>query len=230
MKTFFAANWQLLLMVAVVFLLWNQPVAYPLRLLVVVFHEASHALMAIVTGGQVLEMTVNVNEGGHVRFAGGNHFLTASAGYLGSLAIGLGLVILSVRGNADRAVLAGLAVVLVVLAALYVRELFALAFILGTSALFLAVARFLAPVWSDLILRIIGLTSLIYVPYDIFSDTLARAHLRSDARIIAEVTGIPTVIWGALWVIMSVVAIFYALRMLTAQPTHLFDFGRGKAR
>jgi len=227
LRVFFAANWQLLLLVAVVFVLWSTPVAYPLRLLVVLFHEVSHALVAIATGGRVIEMTINVHEGGHVRFQGGNLFLTATAGYLGSLAIGLGLLIASVRTTMDRAVLAGLAVVLIVLTALYVRDLFALAFILGTGAVFLAVARFLPAVWSDLVLRVIGLTSMVYVPYDIFSDTLARAHLRSDARVIAETTGIPTVIWGTLWVVISLVAIFWALRMLTAQPTHLFEFGRG---
>ena len=40
-------------LVTAIFLLWHYPVLYPLKLLVVFFHESSHALMTISTGGSV---------------------------------------------------------------------------------------------------------------------------------------------------------------------------------
>lgn len=228
-KRFLTSNWQLLLMVAAVFALWSQPIALPLRLLVVVFHEAAHALAAIATGGSVRELTVQLNEGGHAIFSGGNLFIVASAGYLGSLLIGLALLIASVRGKADRTVLGILGLSLVALTLLYVRELFAIAFCLGTGAAFFAIARYLDAIWSDVVLRIIGLTSLIYVPYDIFSDTLARPHLRSDAAIIAETVGGPTQFWGVLWILLSLAAILWAARLLISRPTHVWTRpGSGK--
>ena len=42
----------------VIFLLWEYPVLYPLKLLVVFFHESSHALMTVFTGGEVIEMVI----------------------------------------------------------------------------------------------------------------------------------------------------------------------------
>jgi len=59
---------------------------------------------------------------------------------------------------------------------------------------------------------VIGLTSMIYVPYDIFSDTIARPGLPSDAHMLADEFGGATVLWGGAWLVISVVMIGYALR------------------
>jgi hypothetical protein len=50
------------------------------------------------------------------------------------------------------------------------------------------------------------------VPYAIFSDTIARAHLRSDARMLAEELGGTPTFWGLLWLAISLAAIFTSLR------------------
>jgi len=42
----------LITLVAILFL-WNTWVVYPLKILVVFFHELSHGLMAVVTGGSI---------------------------------------------------------------------------------------------------------------------------------------------------------------------------------
>ena len=76
----------------------------------------------------------------------------------------------------------------------------------------LAIARFLPRDYSDLILRVIGLASMIYVPYDIFSDTIQRSYLQSDARMLAEEFGGPTMMWGALWIVLSLCVLALCLR------------------
>ncbi len=130
--------------------------------------------------------------------------------------IGLGLFWAALHSRADRWFVAGLGALLILVAMLYVREFFALAFSFGAGLVLLGVARFLPHGANDFALRLIGLTSIIYVPLDIFSDTLARAHLRSDARMLAEeFGGGATVLWGgAIWLGLSVVAIAIALRAL----------------
>ena len=75
--------------VVVVFIFWSSPVLYPLKLLVVFFHESSHAIMTVLTGGEVKELMLSPEQGGHVMSKGGNRFLTLSAGYLGSLMWGI---------------------------------------------------------------------------------------------------------------------------------------------
>ena len=58
----------------------------------------------------------------------------------------------------------------------------------------------------------LGLTSCLYAILDIQSDVLARAHLQSDARMLFELTGIPTALWGVLWIGVGVLACWWLLR------------------
>jgi len=176
----------------------------PLEILVVFFHEASHALMTLVTGGEVVRMEVTIERGGSVLSAGGNRFLILSAGYLGSLLIGAALLVVSMRTRHDRMVLAMVAVAMAVATLLYMRNVFGLIYgFAGAIALF-AIARWLPAIASDYALRLIGVMSLLYVPRDIFSDTIARSQLRSDAFMLADEFGGTTWFWGGLWLAISV--------------------------
>src|SRR5712692_8304995 len=51
-------------------------------------HELSHALVAILTGGQVLGIAIRLDGSGVTYARGGNLVLTASAGYVGSSVFG----------------------------------------------------------------------------------------------------------------------------------------------
>ena len=46
----------------------------------------------------------------------------------------------------------------------------------------------------------VGLTSCMYAVMDIKSDVLDRPRMTSDAVMLAELTGVPSLIWGALWI------------------------------
>ena len=194
------------------FALWQTPAVLPLKLLVVFFHEASHAVAIIATGGEVVTLSVSSDQGGFVLSRGGNRFVALTAGYLGSLVVGLGLLMAATRTIADRKVMAICGAMTLLIAGLYVREVFALAFGFGTGAVMLLMARYLGHHANDLGLRVIGLASLIYVPYDIFSDTIARSDLRSDARMLAEEFGGTTVMWGGIWLVISLAIIGWCLR------------------
>jgi hypothetical protein len=225
----FAANlikghWQLITIVASVFLLWNTPVVLPLKILVVFLHELSHALAIVLTGGSVESFSVSPQQGGLVIGRGGNRFISLSAGYLGSLLLGMGLLIIALRTNKDRAVLGVFGGVMVLVTLLYVRDPFAMAFCAGVGAVMLGVAWYLSRNLCDLVLRVIGLTSMIYVPFDIFDDTIRRAGLRSDAYMLAEEFGGTTLMWGGLWLVLSFVMIFYCLRNMLGRDSNVrFD-------
>ncbi len=203
---------QLLLLTAAVFALWQTPFVIPLKILIVFFHEVSHAIATVLTGGDVVRLSISADQGGLVLSRGGNRFTTLSAGYLGSLLIGIGLLLAAARSNADRAIMAGCGIVTLVIAGLYVRELFALTFTIGAGVVMLLIARFLGHAANDMVLRVIGLTSVIYVPFDIFSDTIARSELRSDARMLAEEFGGTTIMWGSIWLVISLIVIGWCLR------------------
>jgi len=118
-------------------------------------HELAHAVAVLITGGEVISFSVNSAQGGQVTARGGSRFLSLSAGYLGSLFFGVGLLLAALRLSADRWVLAGFGLTMILITLLYSRTSFSLAFGIGTGALMIAAARFLPHQVSDLILRVI---------------------------------------------------------------------------
>ena len=205
-------HWQLILITTVVFLLWQTSVIIPLKILIVFLHEISHALATWITGGDVLSISLSPRQGGLTTARGGNAFVILSAGYVGSLLIGVVVLLIALKSKADQVLMGFLGVATLLITAFYIREWFALGFSAGLGVLMLASARFLPHSINDLALRVIGLTSMVYVPFDIFDDTIARAGVRSDAYLLAEQFGGATVMWGGLWLVISLVVIGTCLR------------------
>ncbi len=199
---FFAALW----------LLWDTPAIYPLKIFVVMLHEISHGLVAVSTGGSIERIVLDPYQGGACYCPGGNAFLTLSAGYLGSLLWGVGLVSAAQSPRiSNRYLVAGVGLVVLLLTALYVRNGFGLLFGLGFGATLFAAGRRLGPGANRMILTALGLTSCLYAILDIKSDILDRPHLASDAAMLGDLTSTPTLLWGVVWtgVALAVVALAF---------------------
>lgn len=190
---------------AIVAVVWNTPVVFPLKILVVFFHELSHAIAAMLSGGRVIEIQVQWSEGGHCVTSGGNAFLILTAGYLGSLVWGGVLLTLAGRTRMDKVLTALLGVLLLLVTAWLVRPLLHFGFAFGIVAgLTFLVGGILFPHQvNDVLLKLVGLTSCLYAVLDIKSDILSRPQLHSDARMLAELTHVPTLVWGTLWFVIS---------------------------
>ncbi|MFN7962734.1 MAG: M50 family metallopeptidase [Thermoanaerobaculia bacterium] len=212
----------LLVALALLWLLWSTWVVYPLKLLVVLFHELSHGLAAVATGGEVLGIELVPQEGGLCKTAGGSRFLVLSAGYLGSLVWGGLILNLAARSRRDRLLTAILGALLLATALFWVRPMlsFGMVFALAAGLALLAAARWLSPQGNDFLLRLVGLTSMLYAVFDIQDDVLSRPHLsESDAGALAALTGIPTLVWGFLWIGLAVLGAGYFLfRSLALRP------------
>jgi hypothetical protein len=202
----------LILLLGLIIIAWDYSILYPLKLLVVFFHESSHALAALLTGGTVKELIINKDQGGHVISQGGNQFIILSAGYIGSLLWGVVIYLTSVKTNYDKTIMAVLAVSIIIITVVFSRSLFSWLFGLLTGGVMLLMAKYLAEKYNDFALRVIGLTSMMYAPLDIYSDTISRSYLPSDAYLLAEYTGGATILWGGIWIIISVIVIFYCLK------------------
>ena len=197
---------------AAVWLLWDTPVVYPLKIFVVMLHEISHGIASVATGGTIERIVLDPAEGGACYCGGGNAFLTLSAGYLGSLL--WGVILLSAAGASrisNRFLIFAVGVLVVALTALYVRNGFGLLFGLGFGTALLIAGRKLGPGASRVVLTALGLTSCLYAILDIKSDVIDRPHLQSDAAMLAEMTGISTVTWGVIWIGIAVLvsALFF---------------------
>ena len=204
--------------------LWLTPVVYPLKMLVIFFHEMSHALVGMLTGGHVQRIELDPREGGLTLVQGGNAFLLLSAGYLGSLLWGGAILSLAARLSNCKPLTATLGIILAVASLVWIRPLLSFGFLFCAlaSAGLLWFASRVHHDGNSLLLRIIGLTSLLYVPLDIIDDTILRSGLRSDARMLAELTFIPTVVWGVFWCALSLWLVFHfvlAVSRATGLPT-----------
>jgi len=205
---FFAALW----------FLWDTWIVTPLKLFVVLLHEISHGLAAVATGGAIEKIVVTSDLGGACYCGGGDAFLTLSAGYLGSLLWGAALVLVAARlGRKSSWITGTIGVLIGLVAVLYVRNPFGLLFGLGFGAALIAAARYLSPAVNERVLWALGLTSCLYAVLDIKSDVLDRPELRSDARMLAEMTGVPTVLWGGLWIAAALFVCWLLFRRLLRQ-------------
>jgi hypothetical protein len=198
---------------AALWLLWATPVVYPLKIFVVLLHELSHALAGLATGGDIESIVLTPNEGGATFVRGGSPFLMLSAGYLGSLAWGL-ILLEAARAPARwlRLIVGATGGLMMAVALFFVRNIFGLVFSLAFGAALVLASRRLRPAANAALLTVLGLTSSLYALLDIRSDILQRPDAESDAHMLAQLTGIPTLVWGVLWGGIALLASIVAVR------------------
>lgn len=196
-----------LLVVLVSIALWRTPVLYPLKIFVVFIHETGHALTAVLTGGQVLEMVVTPWESGYVKYRGGMPLLVAAAGYVGSATFGSVMLLLAGREAWAGTVFGVLAVLFGGVTLGFVRNGFGLVFGLGTAVVFAGLAWKRFP-GAHYVIDILAVMSTLYALYDLSDFLLIGAE--TDAVILARMTSIPAFVWALLWSVMSVVAVCLA--------------------
>ena len=193
---------------------WNTFVAYPFRVFVVFLHEISHGLAAILSGGELVSIGLSPNEGGVAVTRGGWRFLVLSAGYLGSLLFGALFLLLGSRRRWAPGIVGLLGIFTLVVTLVYVRTWFGLLYGLVAAGVFILFASKLKPEASEILLAAVGVMSCLYAVWDIASDVLLRSMPMSDASALADLTGVPAVVWGVLWVAASLGVIFAVLRKL----------------
>ena len=201
---------------AAVWLLWSTPVVYPLKVLVVLLHEISHGIAAVATGGSIDRIVVSADEGGVCWTSGGVRFITLSAGYLGSMLWGSMILIVASRTRFDRLLCGALGMFLLLVTLRFVQNGFGQGFGVAAGAVLVLAAWRLPEAVSDLTLKTIGLTSCLYAILDIKSDILDRPGAASDAGMLHDLTHIPTIVWGVLWILAALGVA--AVTLLVAAP------------
>src|SRR5512135_3589831 len=183
-----------------VWILWETPVVYPVKIFVVCLHELGHAVAALLTGGQVVSIQIFPEEGGLTLTRGGWPFIITSAGYLGSMLLGGTLLYLSSYRRWARHLMLVLAVLMVLSTLLFFRNFFAVLYgLLVAAAMFFSAYRLSVNV-NFYIVRFIAVASCLYVLLDIRSDLFAPSSggqgMVNDAAALSQLTGIPAIFWA----------------------------------
>lgn len=207
--------------------LWDTMLVYPLKVLVVLMHELSHGLAAVLTGGSIVDIEVNENQGGVCWTRGGSRFIVLSAGYLGSMLMGAGLLVASARTkHGDRALATALGAVILGVTLVYVRNGFGLGFGIATGVALIVIGTKLPNQVADVVLKVIGTTSCLYAILDIKSDVLDRRGIGSDADRLADITFLPSVAWGVIWIGLALVCTFLAFVIAAGGPKQASAAGK----
>lgn len=207
----------LVVIMTITLFLWNTWAAYPLKLMVVFFHELSQALMGVATGGRIAEINITADIQGACVIDGGHKLSILLAGYWGSLAWGIALYVLALKWSRASWINAGLGVLIYTVAVLFVRPVFSMGLLAATLAgagmVFASVK--LPDFVNRVLLKVIALTNCLYALFDIRGADTGTSNLQTDAEKLAEITGIPAALWGLLWIGVALPAVCLLLLAVT---------------
>lgn len=210
----------LVILLASTIVFWNTLLIYPIKLFVVMLHEMSHGLMAVLFGGEIVEIQIDRRIGGYcmytMRPSFWGSFMTSSAGYLGSLFWGSLILVLAVRLKQDKYITLVIGILLLLLSYFVFKsgEWFGTLMTFGLGLFMLIAYRFFGPLFHDLWLKFIGIICCAYVILDIKGDLIDNSGIGSDADKIAEITGFPSVFVGVIWLAIALITLFFVLRYI----------------
>lgn len=197
---------------------WQMPVIstflYPFKLFVTTVHEACHALMARLTGGNVGLISISPDQSGLTLSMGGIRPLVTMAGYIGTSVFG-GLLIWWGRKPAQaRFVLQTIGTVIIALTIFYGGGgifSFVAMFLIGLAIL--AISRKANEMVCHMFLLMLAVQTTLSSVLDIqtlfFASVAGVSH--SDAKTMENMSGIPAIVWSVLWGVISVCILIFAL-------------------
>lgn len=161
----------------------------PLRLYTTAIHEAWHAIMALITGGTILEIKLNLDGSGSVTHAGGISILTTPAGYIGTSLTGALLILSSSKEKTAKLLLWSICSIVMLLGLFNLGSIFGIAFI---SAILLSIGIIYATIktgFSSHIAIFLGTVLAINSIQDI-KIIVFQSTYKSDAGILARSIGL----------------------------------------
>ena len=219
--------------------LWFIPYAeiltYPFRIFVTFIHEGGHAIAALLTGNSVESLSVAMNASGETYTTQGgliSQMFIASAGYLGSMAFGALLLVLIRKAIAARLVLLGSAILVFTLTMIYglIKPVFSLtgwsgipftllAGVILSIGLFL-IARFASARVATFFVSFLAVQCVLNALFDLktvfFLSSSFTTTVPTDAVNMAHATGIPAILWAAVWIAVALGILWFAMRLYVA--------------
>lgn len=194
---------------------------HPITQFTTMVHEMSHAVACMITGGTVTGMTIvsdGLGHGGITNSAGGNGFLIAQAGYLGTTLFGCLLIYLGQFPKASRFLLGALGSTICLASVVFMGQaifisgmqaVLSMAWGLAMGGTFIWLAKKLKSAQANLVVLFLAIQTAMSSLTSIQTVVLASLNFDnatkvwSDASILQNMSGIPAVLWSLSWVVLS---------------------------
>lgn len=219
--------------------LWFIPYAevltYPFRIFVTFIHEGGHAIAALLTGNTVASMSVAPNASGETYTTYGGLFsevLISSAGYIGAMSFGALLLVLIRKAIQARVVLLASGVLIFALTMIFglIKPLWSFNGLAGVPFTLLAglllsaglvlIARFASGRVATFFVSFLAVQCVLNALFDLktvfFLSSPFAPAVPTDAVNMSNATGIPAILWAAVWIMLALGILWFVMRLYVA--------------
>jgi hypothetical protein len=197
-----------LLLLAAIFVRQLPFVSIPFNWLESYFHEMSHGIAALITGGSIVRIQLFTNGAGLCTTQGGSAFIISFLGYAG--ATFWGWAIYRVASAHQRAAQAFSAIMLLLLASsliFWARDLLTIFILLVLAVMFVLTIKMQQLRFLQLLMQFFGLSILLN---SLFSPTyLLDGRDLGDGAALASITFIPEFVWVIIWFVLALAALYF---------------------
>ncbi len=187
----------------------------PLKWLETYFHEISHGIAAIATGGTVVSIRLNPNGSGLCISRGGWPVLISLSGYLGAAFWGWLIIAISEKKVQLARIFSIMTFILFFISlVLWARDVLSILILLCLLSLNLLMIRKLDHTWLKAILLFIGISVILNAIKSPWY--LIDGQAVGDGASLAELTFIPEVVWIFIWMLAGLYGLYLSWRGLYA--------------
>lgn len=189
----------------------------PFKWLESFFHELSHALVTLISGGVVSHIRLFPNGAGLCYSGGGSPVLIGFAGYAGAALWGLALFMMASWPKGIRPAFGLLGLLVLVVLLFYARDLLTIGILIVLSGLFFLPLRLANAGWLVQLLRFMALIVLLNA---IKSPTyLWGLDGQGDAELLARLIWVPAFVWIGLWLLIAAFCLWLCWRRVLTLRT-----------
>jgi hypothetical protein len=205
----FRQKYQFWLYLLTAFLILQLPIiSVPFKWLESYFHEISHGLSALITGGSIVQIQLFPNGAGLCTTRGGLNFVISFMGYTG--AIFWGALIYSIASVHQRIaqIFSGLVICLFLVSLLFwIRDI--LSFVIVVILLVIFITQFKLPksYYLQVALKLTGILVLVNSLYSPWY--LIDGRSLGDGAALAQLTMIPEFIWVFVWSSLGLLSLVF---------------------
>ncbi|TWX54550.1 M50 family metallopeptidase [Colwellia hornerae] len=187
-------------------------ISIPFKWLESYFHEISHGLAALLTGGSIVQIQLFSNGAGLCTTRGGISFLISFMGYAGAALWGMGIYFIASMHQRIAQILSGIiALLLLTTLIFWARDILTLIIISVLLALVLLKFKYRKLSYLQISLQITGaiiLLNSVKSPW-----YLVDGRNFGDGAALAQLTGIPEFLWVVVWFSIGVGGIVWLARI-----------------